>query len=155
MTGKIDPLAQMLIQEAKRDKETRKILVPHEPDVTDPVAVDEAQSLKLEKGKTPICPNCGAKFAWSPTMQMCTKCKITQEVLDMGPHGITKWRKLQDKDKGLTKKERKGHDARKGSKKRKNQHGRVGSKRHQAPTHRVPHLQSQKKRPDGELDGSV
>lgn len=69
---------------------------------------------------TPVCPNCKSKFSHSMAMRKCTKCGLPDEVAELGPRGIARWRKQEAK--------RRGDRTKKivASTRKKNKHGRKG-----------------------------
>lgn len=87
----------------------------------------------IQEGKkaVPVCPNCGAKFSHSATLNMCVKCKIPDEIIDGGPHLMARWKKDQQRKKHESKSKAKeirraAHASTRA--KKVNKHGRRGAK---------------------------
>jgi hypothetical protein len=41
---------------------------------------------------TPTCPACGAKFSHSKAMLACSKCGLPDDVRDLGPREVQRWK---------------------------------------------------------------
>lgn len=98
----------------------KTLLVPHEPEEFELIAVDEVQSMPDEKRPT-ACPACGAKFSHSLAESRCQRCFLPDEIRVMGPQMITRWKRQRGAPK---------HEPKKAIKTKKtNRHGRRGVKR--------------------------
>lgn len=94
--------------------------------------------IKPELSKTPTCQGCGGKFTHSAVMAMCTRCGLPDEVRNLGPRMIARWKKQQAKEKGASKRQIK-----QATKPRsRNKHGRKGVKRGSQDQSHVPHRKS-------------
>lgn len=87
----------------------------------------------IQEGKkkpVPVCPNCGAKFSHSATLNMCVKCKIPDEIIDGGPHLMARWKKDQQRKNRTKSKAKQIRKAAHMSTRAKkvNKHGRRGAK---------------------------
>lgn len=123
---RIDIAAAPNIREIHVDlrKGRKDILVPHvhEPEVVAEVVERTVEKIKRLAPRTPVCPACGAKFAHSEAEMRCQRCFIPDEIVDLGPKMIARWKKQQLKDKGASKREIKKGRQPKG----RNKHGRKG-----------------------------
>lgn len=69
--------------------------------------------------KTPTCPGCGAKFSHDLAKNQCSKCGLPDEVADLGPKVIARWKRKAGIKRAIF-----GGSAGR----RKNKHGRRGVK---------------------------
>jgi predicted amidophosphoribosyltransferase len=76
--------------------------------------------IRTPKKPTPLCPNCKAKFSHWESGKMCKKCHLPDEIADLGPNMIARWRRkngIKKPGQSFT------------TKKRPNKHGRRGVKK--------------------------
>lgn len=80
--------------------------------------------------KTPICPNCRAKFSHNNSRLECNTCGIPDEIARMGPQTIRRWNKDRLRQQGFSRRHAKDTAKRVGARKSRsrNKHGRKGVK---------------------------